>query len=50
MRMDVEFDVLHLLPRSHSIGCFMYQIRGMQAEDVHTKDLTAVFPAVQMPR
>ena len=46
MGMDVELDVLNLLPRSYGIGRLMDEVGRVQAKNVHTQDLTRVLSAV----
>ena len=48
--VDVEFDVLDLLPRRHRVGGLVNEVRSMQPEDVHAQDLARVLPAEPKPQ
>ena len=43
--VDVELDVLDLLPRRHRVGGLVDEVRRVQSEDVHAQDLARVLPA-----
>ena len=44
--MDIELDILDLLPGCYCIGGLVDEVSRVQPEDVHAEDLARVLPAV----